>query len=272
MAAAFGDAATVAATPPPPTAEDEAVVAKTAGSTDAGGATAASTGPVPGGGLSNDESDDGRGGGRGPNAGRASAGSSVRPGIPCADVRDLLLAQCAGILKGVDCTFAGPASLLLVEGAVPPEVQLARRFGAAVRAEIGLQCTHILVPPALLQDGAILCERTNQLLRQARAHKRLGDIAVVDARWLLDCVSRWQRVEETDYTLDLSCLVQPMHIVARSVPTGNPYVAASQEPLSAPGATATAQTAAASAMPVAGAGASDVAAPATSPPQCAPAP
>lgn len=142
---------------------------------------------------------------------------------PLADVRGLLLHRCASVLAGVDTTFAGPSTLLVVDGQIPPEVQLARRFGAAVRAEVGLQCTHILVPPTLLAEGTLLCERTNQLLRQARAHKRLGVIKVVDARWLLDSVSRWERLDETDYELQLECLVQPTHLLARAVPTANPY-------------------------------------------------
>ena len=93
-----------------------------------------------------------------------------------------------------------------------------------MRAEVGLQCTHILVPPTLLAEGSLLCERTNQLLRQARAHKRLETLKVVDARWLLDCVSRWERLDETDYELQLECLVQPSHTLTPAVPTGNPYV------------------------------------------------
>ena len=149
----------------------------------------------------------------------------VVPSVPVADVRDLLFSQCRCILEGVDCTFAGPVSLLHIDGQVPPEVQLARRFGAAVRAEVGLQCTHILVPPTLLAEGSLLCERTNQLLRQARAHRRLGLIKVVDARWLLDCVSRWERLDETDYELQLECLVQPLHTLTRTVPTANPFAA-----------------------------------------------
>ena len=39
-----------------------------------------------------------------------------------ADVRDLLLDRCRSILRGVECVFAGHASLLTVNGIVPPEV------------------------------------------------------------------------------------------------------------------------------------------------------
>ena len=58
------------------------------------------------------------------------------PVRPAADVRELLLAQCGRLLSGVACTFVGPSSLLFVDGVVPPEVQLARRCGAAVYAEV----------------------------------------------------------------------------------------------------------------------------------------
>ena len=168
-----------------------------------------------------------------------------------ADVRELLLERCEKILEGVDCTFAGPSSLLVVDGLVPPEVQLARRFGATIRSEVrslasprravgsiphvaivpcavptcrpplplltssprrvpsqvGPACTHLIVPPALLTEGTLACGRTDSLLRQWREHR--CELHVVDARWLLDCVSRWQRLPEEEYTLPLECLTLP---------------------------------------------------------------
>jgi len=63
------------------------------------------------------------------------------PVRPAADVRELLLAQCGRLLSGVACTFVGPSSLLFVDGVVPPEVQLARRCGAAVYAEVSPSST-----------------------------------------------------------------------------------------------------------------------------------
>jgi len=143
-------------------------------------------------------------------------------------VRDLLRAQCEAILAGVECVFAGPSSLLMVDGATPPEVELARRFGALVHAELVPSSTHILVPPALLAEGTLQCERTGWLLRQMEAHRLRGRVQLVDARWLLDCVSRWQRLPESDYTLPLDCLANPFHHITLSshLPTTNPYVAA----------------------------------------------
>ena len=226
---------------------DEASAAPSSGAADL--TTGVGGGGTANGGQAADERADGEGeeGGQGGAAGAAGAAcegarrgcsklppaaplpplpgtAQEQPIAPGADVRDLLLAQSASILSGIDCTFAGPSALLVIDGMVPPEVQLARRYGAAVRAEVGLQCTHILVPPTLLAEGSLLCERTNQLLRQARAHKRLETLKVVDARWLLDCVSRWERLDETDYELQLECLVQPSHTLTPAVPTGNPYV------------------------------------------------
>ena len=66
------------------------------------------------------------------------------------DVRELLGALCAPVLAGVECVFSGPSPLLLCDGKEPPEVQLARRFGVSLRAELSAQTTHLLVPPALL--------------------------------------------------------------------------------------------------------------------------
>ena len=122
---------------------------------------------------------DGAGGG-----GSAAAGG-LHPGLPSrsgADVRDLLRAQCEAILAGVECVFAGPSSLLMVDGATPPEVELARRFGALVHAELVPSSTHILVPPALLAEGTLQCERTGWLLRQMEAHRLRGRVQLVDAR------------------------------------------------------------------------------------------
>ena len=88
------------------------------------------------------------------------------------------------MLAGVDCVFSGPSPLLLVDGKEPPEVQLApkpnprlnpnpnpnpspnpnpnpnpnpsphphqvqlaRRFGVTLRAELTPTTTHLLVPP-----------------------------------------------------------------------------------------------------------------------------
>jgi len=127
-----------------------------------------------------------------------------------ADVRELLLAQCKSILVGIDCTFAGPSPLLVIEGVVPPEVQLARRFGAKVCSEVVPSCTHLLVPPVLLAEGRLHCERTDHLVRQAQSHRR--PLQIVDARWLLDCVSRWQRLPEADYLLPIECLTHPVNL------------------------------------------------------------
>ena len=112
----------------------------------------------------------------------SAATSSVLPGRGGADVRDLLLDQCATILAGVHCTFLGPSDLLLVDGIVPPEVTLARRFGACISTEITTSCTHLLVPPALLAEGTLLCERTDGLVQQIYSANLESDVHVVDAR------------------------------------------------------------------------------------------
>ena len=141
-----------------------------------------------------------------------------------ADVRELLHAQCLGVLGGIECVFAGPASLLLVDGGVPPEVQLARRFGVAITAEARPSTTHVLVPPALLVEGSLLCERTSMLLAdlQALFGPDLRGVHIVDARWLLDCVSKWGRLAEAEYSLPQACLSLPLHDFARAVPVGEP--------------------------------------------------
>ena len=140
------------------------------------------------------------------------------------DVRDLLLTQCSDILGNVDCAFVGPSDLLVVDGVAPPEVQLARRFGANIRGEVSATCTHLLVPPALLAEGTLICERTEQLVNQARSHSLEPSVHVVDARWLLDCVSKWQRLPEADYELPFEVLEQPLvPTLAQVVPTSNPW-------------------------------------------------
>jgi len=144
-----------------------------------------------------------------------NAAADFLPVRASADVRELLLSRCGSVLEGVDCTFAGPTSLLLIEGAAPPEVQLARRCGAVFHAEISPSCTHILVPPAHLAEGTLHCERTVQLLRQAHALGLLDRLDVVDARWLLDSVSTWQRLPEDDYRLPTECLALPTRPLAR---------------------------------------------------------
>lgn len=153
----------------------------------------------------------------------SAATSSVLPGRGGADVRDLLLDQCATILAGVHCTFLGPSDLLLVDGIVPPEVTLARRFGACISTEITTSCTHLLVPPALLAEGTLLCERTDGLVQQIYSANLESDVHVVDARWLLDSVSRWQRLAEDDYSLPMEILLQPLTTLAPTVPTTNPW-------------------------------------------------
>ena len=140
-----------------------------------------------------------------------------------ADVRDLLLGQCSKILGNVVCAFAGPADLLLVDGVAPPEVQLARRCGADVCGDVGPSCTHLLVPPALLAEGSVLCLRTDALVSQVHQHRLENNLRVVDARWLIDCVSRWERLSEEDYELPLEILTQPLHALAATVPTTNPW-------------------------------------------------
>ena len=52
----------------------------------------------------------------------------------------------------------------------PHQVQLARRFGVTLRAELAPTTTHLLVPPALLTaEGGVRCERTQRLQQRAEA-------------------------------------------------------------------------------------------------------
>ena len=82
----------------------------------------------------------------------------------------------------------------------------------------------MLVPPALLAEGTLICERTEQLVNQARSHSLEPSVHVVDARWLLDCVSKWQRLPEADYELPFEVLEQPLvPTLAQVVPTSNPW-------------------------------------------------
>ena len=130
-------------------------------------------------------------------------GSAASP-----DVRELLSGRCAPVLGGVDCVITGPSALLLAEGRVPPEVQLARRFGVTLRAELAPTSTHLLVPPSLLGDlatnGGRTCERTQMLLQQAHDLGLLDRLQLVDLRWLLDSLAQWRRLPEEDYAITMA--------------------------------------------------------------------
>ena len=130
-------------------------------------------------------------------------GSAASP-----DVRELLSGRCAPVLGGVDCVITGPSALLLAEGRVPPEVQLARRFGVTLRAELAPTSTHLLVPPSLLGDiatnGSRACERTQLLLQQAHDLGLLDKLQLVDLRWLLDSLAQWRRLPEEDYAIAMA--------------------------------------------------------------------
>ena len=76
----------------------------------------------------------------------------------------------------------------------------------AIPPQVLPSATPLLVPPALLAEGSVHCERTRQLLRQAQAHKLLPTLKLLDARWLLDSISHWRRLPEEDYVLPLECL------------------------------------------------------------------
>ena len=138
------------------------------------------------------------------------------------DVRPILASLCAPVLGGVDCAFLGGSHLLLAAGRVPPEVTLAERFGAILRAEVCATTTHLLVPPSILVPAAASapsfadgfapiapCERTHALLEQARALGLLGSVEIVDSRWLLDSLSRWARQPEAPYRLPLEAVQAP---------------------------------------------------------------
>ena len=132
----------------------------------------------------------------------------LNPHLPApapVDVRQLLTCECEGLLAGVDACFLGGSSML--DDGTPPEVALARRFGATIRPDAGDATTHLLVPPALLSDGRLRrCERTAELLGCAGAVERGTALHLVDARWLLDSVAKWERLEEAAYLIALSCL------------------------------------------------------------------
>ena len=135
------------------------------------------------------------------------------------DVRPILASLCAPVLGGVGSL--GGSHLLLAAGRVPPEVTLAERFGAILRAEVrdddappraavdaraggGL-------PPSFADGFAPIapCERTHALLEQARALGLLGSVETVDSRWLLDSLSRWARQPEAPYRLPLEAVQTP---------------------------------------------------------------
>ena len=147
LAEAAPTAAAEAAPPPPPRAaapaEAPAELCLPTAMTMAGGGDEEVAAPRPPAGAaaaaapSTSSGSTGAGGSSG-TSGTSSTSSTemFMPVRPAADVRELLLAQCGRLLSGVACTFVGPSSLLFVDGVVPPEVQLARRCGAAVYAEV----------------------------------------------------------------------------------------------------------------------------------------
>ncbi|KAL3905540.1 MAG: hypothetical protein SGPRY_010875 [Prymnesium sp.] len=83
------------------------------------------------------------------------------------DARILLQSMCQNVLNGVCCVFAGPTDLLTVDDVVPPEVELAQRFGATFCSEVEPSVTHLLVPASTITE-LVTCERTSLLLTQAR--------------------------------------------------------------------------------------------------------
>lgn len=67
----------------------------------------------------------------------------------------------------------------------------ARNFGAKVEKDIGRRTTHVVAAR----------NRTAKVRQAARRGK--GKIKVVSPAWLMDCIARWERVDESAYLLNI---------------------------------------------------------------------
>ena len=67
----------------------------------------------------------------------------------------------------------------------------ARNFGAKVERDIGRRTTHVVAAR----------NRTAKVRQAARRGK--GKIKVVSPAWLMDCIARWERVDESSYLLNI---------------------------------------------------------------------
>ena len=106
------------------------------------------------------------------------------------DVKNIMPSIKTRVLSGVVIVFSGVVPLGLdVQNS---DIALwARNFGARVEADIsGRRTTHLIAAK----------NRTAKVRKAVRLGK--GRIKVVNTRWLMDCVSRWERLDESDYLLN----------------------------------------------------------------------
>lgn len=106
------------------------------------------------------------------------------------DIKGIMPRLKLRVLEGVVLVFSGVIPLHL-DWQTNDITLWARNFGAKVEQEVGRRTTHVVAAR----------NRTAKVRQAARRGK--GKIKVVSPGWLMDCIARWTRVDESGYLLNI---------------------------------------------------------------------
>lgn len=106
------------------------------------------------------------------------------------DIKSLMPQLKLRVLEGVVLVFSGVIPLHL-DWQTNDITLWARNFGANVERDIGRRTTHVVAAR----------NRTAKVRQAARRGK--GKIKVVSPAWLMECIARWERVDESGYLLNI---------------------------------------------------------------------
>lgn len=106
------------------------------------------------------------------------------------DIGNLMPRLKLRVLEGVVLVFSGVIPLHL-DWQTNDITLWARNFGAKVERDVGGGTTHVVAAR----------NRTAKVKQAARSGK--GKIKVVSPAWLMDCIARWERVDESAYLLSI---------------------------------------------------------------------